>query len=95
MCTKNFLRRVVPFFAAFLMGVFIASFFGSSGRLGLSSRRARHFEEDRQIRLQNERLLEENFRLREQLDERSVSVEHHLIDPGTRGLVPPPRPAPP
>ena len=98
MCSKDFLRRVVPFFAAFLVGVFIASFFVSIGRPGWGGRRARHFEEDRQMRLQNEQLVEENFRLREQLDERSVSIEHHLIEPGVRGLVPappPPRPAAP
>lgn len=91
MCSKNFFRRVVPFFATFLMGVFIASFFVTIGRPSMGGRR-HHMEEDRQIRMELDRVTQENMHLREQLGERSVSVERHLIDPGVRGLVPPPPP---
>ena len=93
MCSKNFLRRVVPFFATFLMGVFIASFFVSISPRPFGGHRFRHMEEDRQMRLQLERVTEENFRLREQIGERPSAVQRDLIEPGVRGLVPPPPPA--
>jgi hypothetical protein len=96
MCSKGFFRRVVPFFATFLMGVFIASFFVTSGRPSLGGHR-HHMEEDRQIRIEldrvndeNDRVTQENMHLREQLGERPVNVERDLIEPGVRGLVPPP-----
>lgn len=92
MCGKNFLRRTVPFFATFLIGVFIASFFVSIGRPGYGGRRAMHFEEDRQIRVENDRLRDENTRLQEQLKSRPFNYDSDFSERDIRELVPPPNP---
>jgi hypothetical protein len=69
MSSKKFFLRLLPFFATFLVGIFIASFFVTIGRPGFGGRRARHFHEDQQMRVEMDRLRDENIRLTEQLNE--------------------------
>jgi cell division protein FtsB len=95
MCSKKFFGRVLPFFATFLVGVFIASFFVSFGRPSFGSRRARHFQQDQQIRLENDQLREENMRLKEQINDRQMNFDHpNFSDNDVRSLMPPPPPLP-
>ncbi len=99
MCSKKFFGRVLPFFATFLVGVFVASFFVSSGGgRSFADRRSRHFQQDQQMQLENDQLREENLRLRR---------HHHCdrnakwgdgdsfgSDNDVRDLLPPPPPLP-
>ncbi len=84
----------MPFFATFLLGIFIASFFVTIGRPGFSGRRYRHFEEDRQIRLEVERLREEKSRLEAQINELRSNALADRFDNDVIQAVPPP-PLPP
>ena len=70
MCSKGLFKRILPFFATFAVGLFIASFFVSlSGpRFGFGERRMRRFEEMQRIRVDNEELRNENLRLRNELE---------------------------
>ncbi len=70
MCSKGLFKRILPFFATFAVGLFIASFFVSiSGpRFGLGERRMRRFEEMQRIRVDNEELRNENLRLRNEME---------------------------
>ena len=62
MCSKGFFRRIVPFFATFAIGMFVASFFvtiGAPGFISGEGRRHRHEERCRrenQLRIENEQL---------------------------------------
>ena len=62
MCSKGFFRRIVPFFATFAIGMFVASFFVTIGapRFNFGEGRRRHCEErfrrDNQLRIENEQL---------------------------------------
>lgn len=60
-------KRLVPFFITFAVGLFIASFFVniSAPRFG---NRARRFHEMQQLRIENDRLHDENLRLQDELD---------------------------
>lgn len=70
MCSKGLLKRVLPFFATFVIGVFIASFFVNVGgsRFGFGELRMRRFEEMQRIRIDNEELRNENLRLRNEVE---------------------------
>ena len=71
MCSKGFIRRMLPFFATFAVGIFIASFFVN---VGMSRFRGRGWERHQQ----NERLLMENDQLRmenEQLHDQLESLD--------------------
>ena len=97
MFSKKYFSRLLPFFATFLVGVFVASFFVSFGRPSFGERRARHFQEDQQMRLELDRLREENM---------SLKRHHHCdrlgriyesspdSDNDVRDLLPPPPPLP-
>lgn len=61
MCSKGFLKRMLPFFATFAIGVFIASFFVSLSGRGFRGH-GRHHEIQR-LRIENEELRNENMRL--------------------------------
>ncbi len=65
--TKGLFKRVLPFFATFVIGLFIASFFVdiSAPRFG-RGRWMRH--EFQRIQVENEQLRNENLRLRNELD---------------------------
>ena len=86
---KGVLQRLLPFAATFAVAVFITSFF-----VDLSGRRFRHGREwegrcgyERMMR-ENEQLRNENLRLRNELENRSVDLRD------LRDAVPPP-PIPP
>ena len=68
MCSKGLFRRILPFFATFAVGLFIASFFVdiSAPKLG-RGRFARH--EFQRVLVENEQLRNENLRLRNELDD--------------------------
>lgn len=91
MCSKKFFGRLLPFFATFVVGILIASIFAPFGRSSMGGRRHRHFEEDRQMRLENEQLREENLRLKEQLNDSLMNVQ----DSDFSVPVPPPLPVKP
>ncbi len=105
MFSKKYFSRLLPFFATFLVGIFVAGLFGSIWGGSFQNRRARHFSEDRQIRAENEQLREEVQRLRsERMNfkghrhcDRSAfwsDRESTYSDSDVRDLLPPPPPIP-
>ena len=99
MCNKGFLKRMLPFFATFALGIFIASFFVSVGpRFGFGEKRMHRFQEMQRLQLENEELREENLRLKtnhQDFDPMELKDEGSTLD-GSRILriSPPPPPAP-
>ena len=92
MCCKGFVKRVVPFFLTFAVGLFIASFFVSIAAPNFQFNRGRrnHRQYDRRIESENQQLREENSRLKRELAEKDdVTVSGFYLD------VPPPPPMPP
>ncbi len=73
MCCKGFVKRIVPFFLTFAVGLFIASFFVTvaAPNFQISNRgwRRNHRQYDRQRELEIQRLQEENLRMKNQLSE--------------------------
>jgi hypothetical protein len=73
MCSKNFIKRIVPFFLTFAVGLFIASFFvtiaAPTFRLPFrgGERFRRHKEYHRMIEFENQQLREDKIRLEKQL----------------------------
>jgi hypothetical protein len=63
---KVFIKRVLPFFLTFCVGIFIASFFVSIAAPNFQFNRGRrkHQQYDRMMELENQRLREENARLK-------------------------------
>lgn len=96
MCrSKSFFKRIVPFFLTFAVGLLIASFFVSVAapnfRFGGNFRR--HKELDRMTELENQRLREENFRLKQNL---AIGEGVTTLDLSSDEFnVPPPMPMPP
>jgi hypothetical protein len=76
----DFIKRALPFFAALVIGVFIASFFVdlSKPRFG---RGARKHHEMKRLRIENEELKNENLRLRNQLE------NHEFEDKNIRPVI--------
>jgi len=74
MCCKGFLKRLVPFFLALAVGLFIASFFVTiaAPRFSFKSRdyRKNHRQYHHQIESENQRLKVENLRLKKELSEK-------------------------
>lgn len=67
MGSKGFLKRMLPFFATFAVGIFIASFFVNIG--GPSYRmRGKRFHEMQRLRIENEEQRNEILRLRDELE---------------------------
>ncbi len=67
MGNKGFIKRILPFFATFAFGVFIASFFVSIGSPNF--RRGGKCRNDAQrLRIENEELRNENLRLRNEME---------------------------
>lgn len=96
MCSKKFFVRFLPFFAALFIGIFIASFFVTIGRPGFGpGRRYRHFEEDRQIRMELDRLRDENQRLKSQMNDLKMNASDDWMDRDIQLPVPPPPPVAP
>ncbi len=69
MCCKGFFKRIVPFFLTFAVGLFIASFFVSIAAPSFRFRRdfRKHREYHRMMEFENQRLQEENSRLKREL----------------------------
>jgi len=64
MGSKGWIKRVLPFFATFAIGIFIAGLFGFGGpRFGRHGRWQMRAEMDR-LRMENEDLKNENLRLK-------------------------------
>ena len=103
MCCKGFFKRIVPFFLTFAVGLFIASFFVSIAapdfRFSMRGERTRHFERDRMMEFENQRLNEENLRLKKQLEDadeinvRNLKYNYDFDVPPVP-LMPPPAPMP-
>lgn len=77
----DLLKRALPFFAALVVGVFIASFFVdlSKPRFGRGWK-AKKCHQAKMLRLENEELKNENLRLRNQL-ESATPHTHHPTEP--------------
>ncbi len=71
MCGKVFIKRVIPFFLTFAVGLFIASFFVTiaAPRFQFNRGFRRHQQYDRMMELEKQHLNEENLRLKKQLAE--------------------------
>ena len=68
MGNKGFLKRMLPFFATFAIGVFVAGLFVGFGGPRFHVRGCERHQEYQRIRVENERLREENIRLQAELD---------------------------
>jgi len=95
MCGKVFIKRVLPFFLTFAVGLFIASFFVSiaTPKFGFNRGWRKHQHYHRVMEFENQRLKEENSRLKKQL------ADKDLQDLNNRNFdldfaVPPPPPIP-
>lgn len=76
MGNKGFIKRILPFFATFAVGVFIASFFVTIKGPGFSrGGKCRH--EARRLMMENEALRNENLRLQNELDGRKMNSSAH------------------
>ncbi len=72
MCCKGFLKKVVPFFLTFAVGLFIASLFVSVAAPSFSFKKrgwGKHREHQRQIKSENRELRLENSRLEQKIRE--------------------------
>ncbi len=69
MVCKGFVKRFVPFFLTFAVGLFIASFFVSVAAPSFRFKRdfRNHREYHRMMEFENQRLQEENSRLKREL----------------------------
>ena len=101
MCNKSFVKRIVPFFLTFAVGLFIASFFVTiaAPKFGLGFRRERlerHLADDRRMELEYQQLKEKNSQLEKQLaDKDSASESSFEVDAVPAPPMPPmPPPAP-
>jgi hypothetical protein len=75
MCCKGFLKRILPFFLTFAVGLLIASFFVSiTPNFKFEKRHwgKKHKAYDRQLETENRRLKEENEFLKRQALEREA-----------------------
>jgi hypothetical protein len=100
MCCKGFIKRVVPFFLTFAVGLFIASFFvtiaAPTFQFTNRSWRKNHRQYDRQREADIQRLREENMHLKNQLlDKNSENVDFQELKYSVPPPMPPAPPAPP
>lgn len=88
MCCKGFLKKIVPFFLTFAVGLFIASFFVSVAAPNFSFKnrnwRKNHRQYHQQIESENRRLNDENYRLKKELAEKerreSITSDFEYMD---------------
>jgi hypothetical protein len=94
-CNKGLIKRIVPFFLTFAVGLFIASFFvtvaAPSFQFPNRGERRRHQERDRMMEFENQRLREENLRLKQNQFE---TEDMNVYDFSTDSLTAPPPVAP-
>ena len=73
--SRGFIKRMLPFFATFAVGVFIASFFVSiSGPNFRGPRFGKRHHEMNRLRHENEQLRNENLRLKNQVENQNWTV---------------------
>jgi hypothetical protein len=101
MCCKGFVKRVVPFFLTFAVGLFVASFFVSIALPNFRFQNRgwqRHRQCDRMREIENQSLREENLRLQRQLDDKDTqdfqNLDYNLSVPPPPLVPPAPRVAP-
>lgn len=96
MCGKGFVRRFVPFFLTFAVGLFVASFFVSIAlpKLQFNGGLNKHRRSHQMMEFESQRLKEENLRLKKQLAQRDNS-DFTNLDFENNLDVPPPPPIPP
>ena len=100
MCCKGFIKRIVPFFLTFAVGLFIASFFVTIAAPNFQFKnrgwKQNHRKYDRQREVEIQRLRDENLRLKNQLaeTEKQAFIIHPAFD-GELNVPPPMPPAPP
>jgi hypothetical protein len=73
----DFIKRALPFFAALVIGVFIASFFVdlSKPRFGRGWK-GKRCHQVKMLRVENEELKNENLRLRNELESLNLRINH-------------------
>jgi hypothetical protein len=78
MIKKGWVKRLLPFLATFVIGIFIASFFVDLSRPRIGFRGpGRRWQEMQRVRIENEELRNENLRLKNELE----SVHHDMDFP--------------
>lgn len=95
MCCKGFIKRILPFFLTFTVGLFVASFFVTIAAPSFRFQSRgwnRHQQYHRQMELENQRLQEENYRLERKLAD---SNSQDYLPSDLKYNVPPPPPLPP
>ncbi len=92
MCGKGLLKRLAPFFAAFALGLFVASFSVSVGLPNVRFTRGirKHQEYHRQIEFEMQRLREENSRLKIEVIKNQTQPDAASSGELLNDLVPPP-----
>lgn len=87
MCGKVFIKRVLPFFLTFSVGLFVASFFVTIAAPTFQFNRGwrRHQQYHRMMEFENQRLREENARLKaeSQAKVKSFSGTYKMDKDGT------------
>src|SRR6185437_14688036 len=92
MGSKGWIKRVLPFFATFAVGIFIAGLFGFGGpRFGRHGRWQMR-EEMNRLQTENEELRNENLRLRNTCHLHDMNLDLNLdgVDSIDEPLPPPP-----
>lgn len=93
------IKRVLPFFATFALGLLIASFFVDIGRPSFRGNRSGKHKEMRRLKTENQELKQENLRLRNQLESQNWHSEHRYEEwnrpPLDHLSIPPPVPVTP
>lgn len=95
MCCKGFIKRVVPFFLTFAVGLFIASFFITIAMPKFNFPRRggnRHQQYHQKMEFENQRLEAENYQLKKQLADKDSD---EFLPSDLKYTVPPPPPMPP
>lgn len=93
---KGMLKRFVPFLAALGVGLFVASFFVSIAlpNIRVTRRWRAHREYHRVMEFENQRLRQENTRLRIEAMRNNRASQVSDFDGDLKELVPPPPPIP-
>lgn len=95
----GFIKRILPFLATFVVGIFIASFFVSISGPRFRARGWERHQQNQRLRIENEELRNENLRLRNGLEDQqwtpSETKCHRHDDWENRGVEFPVEPPPP
>lgn len=87
MCCKGFLKRILPFFLTFSIGLLIASFFITVAAPNFNFKKRgfnKHRQYHQRVESENQRLREENNRLKKELAEiekQNLAVEFDVPPP--------------